>query len=75
MLQAARQKEQESCIFSCLDETAWQCYSRKTIPGTLNRRTILGWTTVRRRIGSSGSYGLLVKENALASEGNRTDRQ
>lgn len=75
MLQAARQNEQESCIFSCLDETAWQCYSRKTIPGTLNRRTILGWTTVRGRIGSSGSYGLLVKENALASEGNRTDRQ
>ena len=69
MFQAARQKEQESCIFSCLDETTWQCYSRKTIPGTLNRRTILGWTTVRGRIGSRGSYGLLVKENALASEG------
>ena len=69
MFQAARQKEQESCIFSCLDETTWQCYSRKTIPGTLNSRTILGWTTVRGRIGSRCSYGLLVKENALASEG------
>ena len=69
MFQAARKKEQESFIFSCLDETTWQCYSRKTIPGTLNRRMILGWTTVRGRIGSHGSYGLLVKENALASEG------
>ena len=69
MFQAARQKEQESCVFSCLDEITWQCYSRKTIPGTLNSRTILGWTTVRGRIGSRCSYGLLVKENALASEG------
>ena len=50
-----RQKEQESCICGCLDETTWKFYSRKIIPGTLNRRTILGWTTARGRIGSRGS--------------------
>ena len=48
MFLRTRQKEQESCIFGCLDETTWKFYSRKIIPGTLNRQTILGWTTVRQ---------------------------
>lgn len=48
-------KNRKAAFSFALDETIWKFYSRKIIPGTLNRRTILGWTTVRGRIGSRGS--------------------